>query len=90
MDRWIKYKTEKKENYTDVGLEDCFEKLQKLSGGDKELAMAIVKQSTSNNWSGLFPLKDKKQIQQNETTFQRNMRIMREMEEENNADESLF
>lgn len=65
MDRWIKYKKEKKENYTDVGLEDCFEKLQKLSGGEKELAMDIVKQSTSNNWSGLFPLKDnyKKQPQ---------------------------
>ena len=90
LDRWLKYKTEKKERYTDIGLEDCFEKLQKLSGGDKELAMAIVKQSTSNNWSGLFPLKNNKQNQQKETTFQRNIRIMREMEEENNANESLF
>lgn len=65
MDRWLKYKKEKKENYTDIGLEDCIEKLNRLSGGDKNLAMDIVKQSTSNNWSGLFPLKDnyKKQPQ---------------------------
>ena len=63
MERWLKYKKEKKEKYTDTGLEDCFERLNKLSGGDKELAMAIVKQSTSNTWSGLFPLKEKQQQQ---------------------------
>lgn len=65
MERWLKYKKEKKEKYTDTGLEDCIEKLNRLSCGDKNLAMDIVKQSTSNNWSGLFPLKDnyKKQPQ---------------------------
>ena len=61
MERWLNYKKEKKEKYTDTGLEDCFERLNKLSGGDTELAMAIVKQSTSNTWSGLFPLKEKQQ-----------------------------
>ena len=57
MERWLKYKNERKDKYTDTGLEDCFEKLQKLSGGDVITAMKIVKQSTSNNWAGLFPLR---------------------------------
>ena len=67
MERWLKYKKEKKEKYTDTGLEDCFERLNKLSGGDTELAMAIVKQSTSNTWSGLFPLKSQKQFERKKT-----------------------
>lgn len=96
MERWLKYKKEKKEKYTDTGLEDCFERLNKLSGGDTELAMAIVKQSTSNTWSGLFPLKEKQQQPTHkESVFEHNMRVMKEMEEENmkgeeNAVQSLF
>lgn len=58
MKLWLNYKAEKKKSYTKTGFVACLEKLNKLSGGDEDLAMEIVKQSLANNWDGLFPLKN--------------------------------
>lgn len=88
LNYWLSYKKEKKQKYTKTGLQDCADKLKSLSGGNPEIAMQIVKQSTSNGWSGLFPLKNK--VPQKESVWEHNMRVMREMEEENNANENLF
>ena len=65
---------------------DCIKKIEKLSCGNPELAMQIVEQSTSNGWSGLFPLKNNVK---KESVWEHNMRVMKEMEEEN-ANENLF
>lgn len=93
LQKWLNYKKERGQGYKSTGLKVCIKKLEQLSGNNPDLAMQIVDESISNNWSGLFPLRNSRiisQIKPVETTFQRNMRIMREMEEENNADESLF
>lgn len=62
MIHWIEYKKEKGDKYKPIGLKDCIKKLEKLSGNNKDLAMKIVEQSTSNGWSGLFPLKEKQEV----------------------------
>ena len=61
MMHWIEYKKEKGDKYKTIGLKDCIKKLERLSGNNKDLAMKIVEQSTSNGWSGLFPLKEKQE-----------------------------
>lgn len=50
-----------KKPMSDRAVELAIEKLNKLSGGDNDLAIEILNQSTSNSWQGLFPLKDYKQ-----------------------------
>ena len=87
LEKWIAYKKERKQSYTKSGLNQCIEKLSKISNNDPYIAMQIVNESISNNWSGLFPLRGAKQ---KESVWQHNMRVMREMEEENNANENLF
>lgn len=55
--QWLAYKKEKKQSYKPKGLEMLKKKLQALSNGNGVVAMQIVEQSMSNNYSGLFPLK---------------------------------
>lgn len=55
---WLNYKKEKHQAYTQSGAESCYRKLLKLSGGDRDKMIAIIDQSVSNNWAGLFELKD--------------------------------
>lgn len=55
---WLAYKREKKQTYKPRGLETLKTKLLNLSNGDGKVAMMIVEQSMSNNYSGLFPLKN--------------------------------
>lgn len=43
---------------TDRAVELALEKLNKLSGGDSDLAVQIINQSISYSYQGLFPLKD--------------------------------
>lgn len=50
-----------KKPMSDRAVELAIEKLNKLSGGDNDLAIEILNQSTSNSWQGLFPLKDYEQ-----------------------------
>ena len=58
LDKWIAYKKERNQSYKPTGLKVCAKKLKELSNNSQELAMRIVDESISNNWSGLFPLKD--------------------------------
>lgn len=46
---------------TDRAVELAISKLEKLSGGDNDKAIAILEQSIMNSWKGLFELKDKSQ-----------------------------
>lgn len=59
MDLWLKYRKEIKKPYKPMGLRECVKKLEKLSGNDRAVAVAIVRESISNGWTGLFPLKKK-------------------------------
>ena len=56
--QWLAYKKEKKQSYKPKGLEMLKKKLQALSNGNGDVAMQIVEQSMSNNYSGLFPLRE--------------------------------
>lgn len=56
--RWIEYKKSRKEKYkTNDSLESAYKKLLKLSNSNHLLATEIVEESISNNWAGLFALK---------------------------------
>lgn len=54
FEKWFKYKKEKKQSYTETGIKSLYEKWEKHT--DEQLA-EIIEQSISNNWAGLFPLK---------------------------------
>lgn len=56
---WLKYKKEKKQSYKPVGLQTLLKKLYDYSHGDSKKAMDIVEHSISNNYSGIFELKQK-------------------------------
>lgn len=56
--RWVKYKQERKQAYTQSGIEACYHKLLELSNTNPNIAMAVVEQSIANNWAGLFELKN--------------------------------
>lgn len=56
--KWLDYKKERKNAYTQRGAESMYKKLISLSGGNPQLADAIVEQSIANNWQGLFELKN--------------------------------
>ena len=60
LKKWLIYKSEKKQTYKPVGLETLKKKLIKLSSGDGDIAMKVVEQSMSNNWAGLFPLREER------------------------------
>ena len=56
---WLEYKKEKKQMYKPVGLKGLLKKLYDYSHGDSKKAMEIVEYSISNNYSGIFELKNK-------------------------------
>jgi hypothetical protein len=55
---WKKFKKEKNFTYKPIGEQSALHRLTELSGGDMAKAIAILKQSRENGWSGLFELKD--------------------------------
>ncbi len=55
---WKKFKKEKNFTYKPIGEQSALQRLTELSGGDMNKAIAILKQSRDNGWSGLFELKD--------------------------------
>ncbi len=59
MRDWLAYKKERGEGYKPRGLKSCYTKLVTLSGGDPDRARAIIEQSMSNNYAGIFELKNK-------------------------------
>lgn len=58
IERWVKYKQERKQAYTQSGIEACYHKLLELSNTNPAIAMAVIEQSIANNWAGLFELKN--------------------------------
>ena len=58
VQRWVQYKEERKQRYTQTGIESCYNKLYMMSNGNTRIAAAIVEQSIANNWAGLFELKE--------------------------------
>lgn len=55
---WLNYKKERGNPYKQTGAESCYRKLLELSCGYRKKMIAIIEQSISNNYQGLFPLKD--------------------------------
>jgi len=85
LQKWIDYKKERGQSYKPTGLKACIEKLEKLSNNDSDLAMMIVDESISNNWSGLFPLKVHKQIKSKAQIIEEhNLKHIEELFGENN------
>lgn len=59
--RWLAFKGELKDQYkTQKGVEACYQRLVRLSGGSVDRASAIVNQSIENEWRGLFELKNER------------------------------
>ena len=77
MEKWLAYKKEKKQKYTAIGLKQCFEKLKEMSNDNPIVAMKIVDESISNNWSGLFPLKKTTQQTKSERINQQNLEFLK-------------
>lgn len=85
LQKWLAYKKERGQSYKPTGLKACIEKLEKLSNNDSALAMMIVDESISNNWSGLFPLKGQKQIKSKAQIIEEhNLKHIEELFGENN------
>ena len=63
-DLWDLWKSERKQKrikkYTILGEKSILHQLQTDSGGDEATAISIIKQSITQGWQGLFPLKTKK------------------------------
>lgn len=74
VEKWIAYKKERKQSYTKTGLAQCIEKLERLSNNDLNVALQIVDESISNNWAGLFSLKNKTKAQ---TVDEKNWEIIK-------------
>lgn len=67
--RWLKYKSDRKEKYVSVDSVQTFvKKLIKLSDSNPIKANLIIEQSIANNWAGIFELKQQSQPQQTTTT----------------------
>lgn len=59
--KWLDYKKERKQAYKGaISAELCYKHLMALAGNDLSKAEKIVNQSISNNWAGLFSLKEEK------------------------------
>ena len=59
LEKWLQYKKEKKQSYkSDSSILTLCKRIEKLSGGNVDIAMQIIEQSIANNWSGIFPLKE--------------------------------
>lgn len=67
---WLEYRKERRlACYKPLGLKRTFEMLKEISGNNPIIAIAIINQSISNNWQGLFKLKNQNNEQINKGTF---------------------
>lgn len=57
---WLAYKKERHQTYKPRGLASFRKRLDELSGGNVNMARAIVEQSMANNYAGVFPLKEER------------------------------
>lgn len=59
FNEWIEYKRERKESYkSGKSLKVCYNRLLKLSENSPDKARLVIEQSISNNWAGLFELRN--------------------------------
>ena len=77
VNKWVAYKKERRQSYTKTGLKQCIEKLKKMSNDNPVIAMQIVNESISNNWSGLFPLKSRTPQTKSERINEHNLEFIR-------------
>lgn len=58
MRKWLEYRKQIKKPYkSPIAIEECYKRLEKLSGGSVDLAEKVVNQSIAGQWQGLFELK---------------------------------
>lgn len=70
VEKWIEYKTDRKELFKSVKSLNCFYKLLlKLSNSDPVIANEIIEQSMANNWQGIFELKTSKKQEYGKSIF---------------------
>ena len=62
VETWLEYKKEKKQSYKPSGFSSFYKRICELSNNNPQIAMAIVEQSKSNNYDGIFPLKTNNQL----------------------------
>lgn len=80
VERWLGYKRSIGNSYkTAQGVKAMIDKLNDLSGGNVEIAGAIVEQSIANNWKGLFELKKQKKNDTNGFDFEAIARVSDEL-----------
>lgn len=61
--KWLHYKRKRNEAYKDENsVTLAYKKLIKLSEHDRATAKSIIDESMSNNWAGLFPLKENRGV----------------------------
>ena len=57
MRKWLEYRKQIKKPYkSPIAIEECYKRLEKLSGGSVDLAEKVVNQSIAGQWQGLFEL----------------------------------
>ncbi|WP_288981199.1 DUF6291 domain-containing protein [uncultured Flavobacterium sp.] len=62
VERWLKYKSDRKESYkSEDSIDTFYRNLLKLSNSNPKVAIEIIEQSISNNWAGIFELKNNQQ-----------------------------
>lgn len=59
IEKWLRYKKERKQTYKQTGLEMCYKKLLHLSDSNPAMAEAIIDEAIANNYQGFYALKDK-------------------------------
>lgn len=68
---WLNYKKAKGQKYkTQQSLEMCYKNLLKISNNNPETARECIESSIANNYSGIFPLKNKPNERTRPTTDQ--------------------
>lgn len=61
---FIRNRTELKKPVTEIAFNSLLNKLEKLSGGNENMAIDILENSIENGWAGIFEIKGKKPKQQ--------------------------
>ena len=72
---WEKMRKQIKKPLTDLAKTRAVNKLEKLSGGDKDMAIAILEQSTDHCWQDLYELKDEPKHQTQQLPPQRSTKV---------------
>ena len=56
--KWLRYKSEKGQNYKETGLKTFIKKFLQDTNNNADTARKMIDQSISNNWAGLFAIKE--------------------------------